>query len=184
MQRRYGENAKHTCPLKSERNQAQEAQYRKHPVYSYRMIENEKGLHHFSKLAVLQHHERIDGSGFPIGLASAKLHRFSKIIAVCDTFYEIMLANPEISAFKAMEDMQKNEFTRLDPVWMKKMQQIFSHLEVGTIVELSDGKKAEIIFNEPNEPLRPIVRVQDSEEIMALQTNPSVYIDSIVPNHP
>lgn len=59
---------------------------KKHTVYSYRLVEPISILTQGVKLAVLQHHERLDGSGYPLGLQENKIHSFARIIAVSDTF--------------------------------------------------------------------------------------------------
>lgn len=46
----------------------EQEEVRKHPVYSYRMIESVRTITDPVKLAVLQHHERLDGSGYPLAL--------------------------------------------------------------------------------------------------------------------
>ncbi|MDY0394729.1 HD domain-containing phosphohydrolase [Virgibacillus halophilus] len=161
----------------AKRRQGGESLLRQHPVYSYRMIEKVPGLHRLSKLAVLQHHERIDGSGYPIGLTADKLHLYSKIIAVCDTYYNLRCNYPDRSPYKLMEDMKQDEFTRLDPGIMKKMMQSFPDLSVGSMVLLSNGKRAKVMFKEPNAPIRPIVSVTDNEEIISLKDRSSIWIE-------
>lgn len=59
-------------------------QWRMHPIYSYRLIENEVTINKHAKLAILQHHEYLDGTGFPSGYTKEKIHPFAQVIAVCD----------------------------------------------------------------------------------------------------
>src|SRR5699024_4779276 len=67
-------------------NDAEYQEVKKHPIYSYRMIEQQPTVSHAAKLGILQHHERVDGSGYPLGLKKNKIHRFARIIAVCDIY--------------------------------------------------------------------------------------------------
>ncbi|MFD1362632.1 HD-GYP domain-containing protein [Lentibacillus salinarum] len=90
---------------------------RKHPVYSYRMIEKAAALTQVVKLAVLQHHERLDGSGYPLGLEKDNIHRYSRIIAVCDMYHAMTCERfyqKKQSPFAAIKKLQHDHFTKLD----------------------------------------------------------------------
>ncbi|MCX7027783.1 MAG: HD-GYP domain-containing protein [Spirochaetes bacterium] len=56
-----------------------------HPIISARILKNFKELSHLST-AVLYHHERIDGSGYPEGLKGEQIPEEARIIAVVDVF--------------------------------------------------------------------------------------------------
>jgi len=75
-------------------------QWRLHPIYSYKLIENEMMLNKLAKLAILQHHEYLDGSGFPTGTKQDKIHPYAQIIALSDyvvTEYDKKSLNQVIS---------------------------------------------------------------------------------------
>ncbi|HSH45149.1 MAG TPA: HD domain-containing phosphohydrolase, partial [Longimicrobiales bacterium] len=57
---------------------------KKHPTYSYRMLEKNALVSTKVKLAVLQHHERMDGSGYPLGIKAQQIHPYARIVMVCD----------------------------------------------------------------------------------------------------
>lgn len=38
------------------------------------------------KFMILQHHEKFDGTGYPLGLKGDEIHPFAQIIAICDVF--------------------------------------------------------------------------------------------------
>lgn len=62
-------------------------QIKHHPIYSYRMVENIPTLSLAAKRAILQHHERQNGTGYPLNLTSRELGKHASIIAVCDTYH-------------------------------------------------------------------------------------------------
>src|SRR5690625_645367 len=64
---------------------------RKHPIRSYEMIKNEPTLTDHAKLAIVQHHERLDGSGFPMQLQADKIHPYAQLIAVNDSYFTLLL---------------------------------------------------------------------------------------------
>ncbi|RYG73396.1 HD domain-containing protein [Lentibacillus lipolyticus] len=90
---------------------------RKHPVYSYRLIEKSPAVTKSVKLAVLQHHERLDGSGYPLGVTREKIHAFARIIAVCDAYHAMTCERPhkqKQTPFQAVRALQKDMYTKLD----------------------------------------------------------------------
>ena len=56
-----------------------------HPIHGQRMLESDPALKHAARI-VRSHHERIDGAGYPDGLAGRDIPLASRIIAVCDAF--------------------------------------------------------------------------------------------------
>lgn len=90
---------------------------KKHPVYSYRLIESIRTITDAVKLAVLQHHERLDGSGYPLALKKEKIHKYARIIAVSDTYHAMTSERPyqkKQAPIDVINDLQKNELLKLD----------------------------------------------------------------------
>lgn len=61
------------------------AEIKKHPRITHKILEPIK-LPDNIVLAAAQHHEKINGTGYPVGLAGDEIHEFAKIIAVADVF--------------------------------------------------------------------------------------------------
>ncbi|WP_194841394.1 HD-GYP domain-containing protein [Salinibacillus xinjiangensis] len=158
-------------------------QVKNHPVYSYRKVENIKALKYDAKIAILQHHERLDGSGYPLGLKQPQIHLYSKIIAVSDVFHAITserLYKQKQSPFKVAEDIQIDQAGKLDFEVVNKLVQSLSSFSNGTRVRLSDGREGEIVFMDKKEPTRPIVRLGHNDEMMVLKQNPQLHIEDIL----
>lgn len=62
---------------------------RRHPAVSYEMIKDEATLTQPAKLAIVQHHERLDGSGFPLKITAERIHPYARIIAVSDRYFTL-----------------------------------------------------------------------------------------------
>lgn len=100
---------------------------KKHPVYSYRLIESIRTITDAVKLAVLQHHERLDGSGYPLALKKGKIHQYARIIAVSDTYHAMTNERPyqeKKTPLTVLSELQKNESLKLDP---KVIQVLVNH---------------------------------------------------------
>lgn len=103
----------------SERNEI-----KKHPVYSYKMIKDLPSLTEEAVLGVLQHHEREDGSGYPLGLKGEKQTRFSKVIAVSDVFVALISDRSyqeKVTLFEALEIMNVQEREKYNREVMKQL---------------------------------------------------------------
>jgi diguanylate cyclase (GGDEF)-like protein/PAS domain S-box-containing protein len=78
---------------------------KKHAVTSYQLLKSVNEYAHLAE-AVLYHHERLDGSGYPEGLREDEIPLLSKIIAVADA-YEAMTANRPYQQKKTKEEAVK-----------------------------------------------------------------------------
>jgi putative nucleotidyltransferase with HDIG domain len=87
------------------------AAMRKHPQYGYRLLQNVRSGSVVADI-VLQHHERMDGSGYPCGLQGMDIHPAARIIAVADVV-EAMLTpqvyRPALSLGDAVREIRSNE---------------------------------------------------------------------------
>ena len=88
-----------------------------HTKYSYLLVQNITSLTKGTKVAIFQHHERIDGSGYPIGLAGDKIHAVAKMIAVADTYHAMTSERnyrKKQSPFRVLELMRQDQFGKFD----------------------------------------------------------------------
>ncbi|WP_164670571.1 HD-GYP domain-containing protein [Virgibacillus doumboii] len=156
---------------------------RKHPTYSYRLVEKVPTITKAVKLAVLQHHERFDGSGYPLGLPKDKIHSYARIIAVCDMYHAMTserIYREGQTPFKVIEEIQKYKFTKLDHQVVDAFIDSLTNFSIGTKVRLSTNKIGEIVFLDSKNPTRPIVKLTETDEIVTLTNNPSLFIEEII----
>ena len=116
-----------------------------HAVLGFRLLQ-EAGVFPLSVLAgVLQHHERLDGSGYPISVGQAKMHAYSRVLAIAD-MYDAMTSkkmygkqhNPFTAARELRRDMSRD---RLDvPATRALLAQIHQFL-LGQKVRLDNGSE-------------------------------------------
>jgi len=67
---------------------------------------------------VYQHHERIDGRGYPVGITGEEIHPWAKILAVVDVFDAMTGSRPyrrPATAHDALEYIRKSSGTQFDP---------------------------------------------------------------------
>lgn len=156
---------------------------RNHSTYSYRMVENLTGLSQAGKLAILQHHERLDGSGYPLGLTGEKINSYARILAVSDTYHAMTserLYKSKQPIFKVMDEILQEKYTRLDPHVVRAFIDSLMKRAVGNTVHLSNSKTGEIVFTDEDNPSRPIVKLHENGELISLQMNPTLHIEEII----
>ena len=135
---------------------------KKHTVIGYYILKDAAGLNEGVKLSVLQHHERYDGSGYPLGIQADKIHVYAKIVAVSDMFHA-MTTNRKYrkasSPYLVLEELFKEAFGKLDPELVHTFMMKLTQFHHGTVVKLSDNSIGEIVFTDQNNPTRPMVNV-------------------------
>lgn len=139
---------------------------KKHPVYGYQILRDAKEISEPIRQGVLNHHENFDGTGYPRGLKNTELHMIEKIIAVADVFDALVTARPYKTAktpAQAIEIMftMSNKF---DINIFKSFLSVINAYPNGTNIKLSNGKEATVIAQNKSYPLRPIIRLNDTNE--------------------
>ncbi|MFC4736211.1 HD-GYP domain-containing protein [Bacillus daqingensis] len=151
---------------------------KKHPVLSYRMLEKVPGFNKKAMLGVLQHHERLDGSGYPLGVSKTKIHAFARINAIADTFHAMTaerLYRAKMSPYHVLEQLAAGEFPGLDPAMTACFTGQLAVLTVGQSVQLNNESSAEVLYVRPENPLRPVVRLESGQEL-DLASHANLYI--------
>ncbi len=102
-------------------NQEEWAIMKTHPEIGYRIAEATPELMHIAK-AILHHHERFDGTGYPSGLKGDKIPVISRILAIIDAYDVMTHSRPyaaPVSNAKAVEELEKCAGTQFDPDLVK-----------------------------------------------------------------
>lgn len=117
--------------------------------------------------AVLEHHERHDGTGYPDGLAAGQTASLSRLLAVCDVYASYCTARPQRPAKEtrtALTDvLLMAENGLLDRDCAERLLEL-TFYPVGSAVELADGSLAVVAAapsgkRDLNAPARPVVAV-------------------------
>jgi HD-GYP domain-containing protein (c-di-GMP phosphodiesterase class II) len=123
-----------------------------------------------AKLAALQHHEKIDGSGYPFHLEDAKISDFAKIVAVAD-IYDAVTSNRVYqkarSPFTVIDIIEEEMYIRLDSRICLPMLTNIKNTLLGRKVITKDNRPATIIF----------LGNQANNETMILQTDDGEFVN-------
>ncbi len=132
-----------------------------HPIVSFNILKQAN----FSlniQLAVLEHHERINGSGYPRHVTGDKISLYAKIIALSCSFEAISAPREyrdERSTFEALIELLRNSNRQYDDTVTKALLYSISLYPIGVYVYLSNGKIAQVVDVAEGNPKTPFVQV-------------------------
>jgi HD-GYP domain-containing protein (c-di-GMP phosphodiesterase class II) len=116
--------------------------------------------------AVLQHHERMDGSGYPLRMRGENIHSFARIIAVAD-IYDAMTSDRvyrrRSTPYHVIENIFRQMFGELDCNVCSNFLFHIKDYMTGSVVLLSDGRQAEIVSPGSFPAGLPLVRTVDGQ---------------------
>lgn len=142
----------------------EQVEMKKHSEYGYYLVQYMEGIDRKVQEAVLYHHEREDGSGYPMGLKGEQIPLFAKIMAVADTF-DAMTAEraykEKNTPFDVFQLMQNDCFGYLDTIVLNTFLSNISHYYIGNKVKLSDGRIAEVVYINPHQYGKPVIKIGD-----------------------
>ncbi len=151
---------------------------KKHPAYSHKML-TEMGYTDQKMIkAVTLHHEKVDGSGYPLGISGDKLPIHAKILVIADIF-DAMTSNrvykERVSPFKVLEMFQNQTFGKLDYSIIMTFIKKFTEYYVGSEVQLSNGEKAKIVSLNTYELTKPLL-VTDAGKFIDISKSRNIQI--------
>ena len=150
-----------------------------HPVVSYKMVKDLNLLKPEAKLAIYQHHERLDGSGYPMAAKANTIHGISQLVGLADTYHALTtdrLFRRRQSVFKAVEMIQQDLFGQFDLSIIDALLSLIADLYPGMDVFLSNGSKGKVMFVHPGHKTRPLVQLSNGD-IIDLVKRRDLYIE-------
>ena len=141
---------------------AEHALLTKHVDYSLQALEQNDPLPRFVARGIQEHHERIDGSGYPLGLAGEEISVYGRMAAIADTFAAMTTARPydvTHSPFDAMKELFREAESKLHAPLVEQFVQAISIFPVGSLIELSSGEVAIVLEHNGVRRLEPTVLV-------------------------
>ncbi|MGN0642351.1 MAG: HD-GYP domain-containing protein [Huintestinicola sp.] len=145
-----------------------------HPVYAATHLRERKLVSENCYFGIIAHHEKYDGSGYPFKLAGEKIPYFARILAVADVYDALTSQRPYRTPSppnEAIEYIMGGTGTHFDEDIVRAFLRKVAPYPVGSGVYLSNGKEAVVMKNFPDQPLRPIVSLKDSEKVINLRND-------------
>ena len=139
--------------------------FQEHVAYSVSMAKRME-LASDALLAIGQHHEYADGTGYPLGAGNEKLHPASRVVALINHYDN--LCNPvnpllALTPHEALAQIFAKTRAKFDTTLLNAFVRMMGVYPPGSVVQLSDERYALVVSVNSSRPLKPRVVVHDPE---------------------
>lgn len=166
----------------------EQEEYKKHPIYAYTAVKNETWLSENAKDIILNHHERKDKSGYPLG--TDLVSRMTQIVGVCDEFDELIcgVGKARVRVHEAINNIRNYSGIWYDSDIVSAFLQLIAVYPVGSRVKTNKGELGIVMRQNPHFPERPVLRIIEdkygqaihAEIIVDLIKDTSVVIQQVI----
>lgn len=138
-------------------------EYKKHTILAYSALEGEEWIGPTAKKMILHHHERRDGSGFPLRQKTRDVE--CAILQACDAFdcHVSGMECKRIGIQETLEYLMETADVLFDKKVIKVLQRIIAYYPIGTKVQLNTGEIG-IVLTQTKNSIRPVIGVLDKKE--------------------
>mgnify|MGYP001266222768 CR=1 FL=1 len=154
---------------------------KQHAKIGYKYVDSIPYLDKSVSYGVLMHHERNDGSGYPLAITGDRIHCFAKIIAIADEL-DVMNSDDiyknKRGPFEILEIIKEKSLDKLDYEYSKIFLEHIANYYMGEEILLSTGEKARILQININDLARPLI-LKDGDFI-DLSKNKDIYIKELI----
>ncbi len=133
---------------------------RRHAEYGYQIL-RDRNLPDYVKNTAIMHHERFDGSGYPLRVPGERVDYFARLTAVCDVYDAMTSARVyrgPICPFRVVEIFEEEGLEKYDPDIIMTFLKNVTYTYIQNSCVLSDGREGIIIMLNPGEYSRPVVK--------------------------
>lgn len=161
-----------------------------HAWRGFELLKMKREYSLLSAHVAFQHHERVDGTGQPRGISGDEIHLYAKIVAVANTYDNLLTDLSEgrpMQPHEALERLHALSGTALDSQVLFEFMRIVSVYPNGISVRLSNNRTGVVVGQHRGLPGRPVVRVidKDGDEAVGakeidLAQHTTTFIDSVL----
>jgi HD-GYP domain-containing protein (c-di-GMP phosphodiesterase class II) len=152
-----------------------------HPMLGYKLLKDSNINNDQILNAVLTHHERFNGEGYPFKLKGYKIGEFARILAICDVYDAVTsdrVYKQKENPLEGLKVIFDDSYNGLDPYLCKVFLNNVTIAYCGSNAVLNDGSVGKIIKIIPEHPTKPWVAVDDS--LCDLQRSNNIEIVDII----
>ncbi len=131
--------------------------------------------------AILEHHERFDGTGIPFGRTGEEINFYARILQIADAYDSLASTSSEalkMTPYQALRWILTKAGKDYDPYVLNAFLRISGMYPTGTKVKLSSGKIGTVIRSSGSGLLVPVVLV--NETLVDLSKDKSIWVESVV----
>ena len=137
---------------------------KKHSTIGYNLAKRIKGLNYDIAKAVLMHHEREDGHGYPLKVKGTRISLYAKILAVADV-YDALTSERcykhRITPFDTFIELESIGYGHFDPKTLLTFLSNISSYYIGSKVKMNTGDIGQVAYISPHAISKPVVKIGD-----------------------
>jgi putative nucleotidyltransferase with HDIG domain len=158
----------------------EERAMREHVVKGYELVK-EKSLDQRIKNCILMHHEKRDGSGYPLHLKGEQIDEITSIVTIAnvyDTLTSKRTYREAYCPFTVIEQFEEEGIQKYDPNAIMTFLTNIVNTFIANRVMLNNGQTGEIIFVNPEHLARPMIKCGD--QFIDLARNRGLSISAVI----
>lgn len=135
---------------------------KEHSQKGYDYLKGSPDISAPARIIALQHHERINGLGYPEGRKGDDINKLARIVAIADVYDALTSDRPyrrALSPNESLEYIMASGGTLFDYNMVLAFSKAVIPYSEGTLVRLTNGAIAIVEENNPNYPLRPKLKI-------------------------
>jgi len=138
-------------------------QMKKHTIYGVELLDKIENIPECASEVVHQHHERIDGTGYPEGKKGEEISEYAKIVAIAEVYEAITHPRPyrreKIIPYEGVKIIVQNGKNSFEPELVKVFLNSISPYPPGSFVLLNNSAIGRVSSVNKGLPLRPVVEI-------------------------
>ncbi len=132
---------------------------KQHSLFGFKILKEKGAFSDGIMKGVLQHHEKMNGKGYPMGVTGENISKFARILSVADIYDALVTERPYKKGFPKREALEMifGMSTDLDNKAISSFMNSIIIFPVDSYVQLSNGETGKVVANNPGYPMRPVV---------------------------
>jgi len=162
-------------------SKAEFAVVKKHVDFGVNMLRNTRGINEDIIRMVQTHHERIDGSGYPLSLQNRQIPVFGLIAGIIDTYTAMTSKTPyreAIAPHTVLQELYKWRGKYFEAELVEQFLQCIGVFPTGSLVEMTSGEVGIVIAQNMRHRLKPTISMVLDEQKNPWEINPIVDLET------
>lgn len=146
---------------------------KKHTILGYEVLKNSGKVNLTTAYIAFGHHERYDGSGYPLQLKNNNIHLYARIVAVADVYDALTsdrVYRKKLKPCEVYEYITSLSINHFDPKIIESFVKYVTVYPVGTGVMLNTKERALVVRNNRRAPTRPVIRIVNDDNSKSVKS--------------
>jgi HD-GYP domain-containing protein (c-di-GMP phosphodiesterase class II) len=158
-----------------------------HPQLGALLVQQSEEIPPIARRIILEHHERIDGSGYPNRIRGEEISLQSQVVAITD-LYDDMLSGRNQAVLQPTEVLRQlfvqSNAGALDRGVVERIIRCLGVYPVGSLVEFNTGEQGIVVAANRADSLKPTVRIVTSRNGLVQSNGPIISLADARPDEP